>query len=235
MGLQLWLRQKIGQILWYVGAVANRLSRVAWESNQAKRVRQWFDANGDKTLRLDYDLTAESTVLDVGGYEGQWTSDIFAKYCCTIHVFEPVPTFADNIQHRFRRNRKIAVHRHALGAITGEIVLSEEADSSSAYKAYGRTIRARMINVEEFLLRHRIAQIDLMKINIEGAEFDLIQFLLDTELIMRVANLQVQFHDFVPNAAERMQTIHQRLSRTHVKTYSYEFVWENWRVKESCG
>jgi hypothetical protein len=40
---------------------------------------------------LEYDLNADSVCIDIGGYEGQWASDIFGRYGCTIHVFEPVP------------------------------------------------------------------------------------------------------------------------------------------------
>jgi hypothetical protein len=39
-------------------------------------------------------------VFDVGGYEGQWSSDIFSKYVCHIHIFEPVPEYAEQIASR---------------------------------------------------------------------------------------------------------------------------------------
>ena len=67
-------------------------------SLQALRVVPWFRDNGDKTLRLNYELNEKSVVIDLGGYEGQWAADIFCKYVCSIHVFEPVKKFADNIE-----------------------------------------------------------------------------------------------------------------------------------------
>jgi hypothetical protein len=42
-------------------------------------------------MRLEFDPSPDGVVLDVRGYEGQWASDIFARYGCRIHVFEPVP------------------------------------------------------------------------------------------------------------------------------------------------
>ena len=45
------------------------------------RAAQWFKDNGDKTHRLNYNLNEKSIVFDLGGYEGQWASDIFSKYC----------------------------------------------------------------------------------------------------------------------------------------------------------
>ena len=46
-------------------------------------------------------------------------------------------------------------------------------------------------------------------------------------------NLQIQFHDFIiDNAEERMKNIQNKLSKTHEITYQYNFVWENWKIKE---
>src|SRR5438477_4586077 len=47
-----------------------------------KRVIAWREINGDRTLRLSYDLSENDVVFDVGGYEGQWASDIYAMYGC---------------------------------------------------------------------------------------------------------------------------------------------------------
>ena len=68
-----------------------------------------------------------------------------------------------------------------------------------------------------------------MKINIEGGEYDLLDRLITTGLVGKIDNIQVQFHEFVPNAKERMQNIQKKLSKTHTPTYQYEFIWENWK------
>ena len=68
-----------------------------------------------------------------------------------------------------------------------------------------------------------------MKINIEGAEYDLLDHLIETGFIANIINLQIQFHEFVPNAKERMENIQKRLEKTHALTYQHEFVWENWK------
>ena len=72
-----------------------------------------------------------------------------------------------------------------------------------------------------------------MKINIEGGEYELLEYLLDTGLATQIINYQVQFHDFVPDAEARMTAIRERLSQTHTLTYQYEFVWGNWRFNDN--
>ena len=52
-------------------------------------------------------------------------------------------------------------------------------------------------------------------------------------MIAKFGNIQVQFHDFViENAEERVNNIRKALSLTHVQTWCYEFVWENWELRK---
>lgn len=79
---------------------------------------------------------------------------------------------------------------------------------------------------------NNINTIDLMKINIEGGEYELIEHFIEKEFIKEIRDIQVQFHGFVPDAGVRMKKIQEELKKTHFLTYQYEFVWENWRRKD---
>jgi hypothetical protein len=57
--------------------------------------------------------------------------------------------------------------------------------------------------------------------------------MLDTDLVVRCTDLQIQFHDFVPGAVAQRAALHKGLSRTHRLTYDYPFVWENWRRRSA--
>ena len=46
-----------------------------------------------------------------------------------------------------------------------------------------------------------------------------------------INDIQVQFHTFYPDASHRREKIQQELMKTHVLTYNYDFVWENWVKK----
>lgn len=86
----------------------------------------------------------------------------------------------------------------------------------------------------DFFEENSIQRIDLMKINIEGAEYDLLDHLIQSGIVLRIKNIQVQFHDFVLDAERRMRCIQAGLACTHELTYQYPFVWENWRLKEQA-
>ncbi|MES2107453.1 MAG: FkbM family methyltransferase [Bacteroidota bacterium] len=195
---------------------------------QTERVRPWFLDNGDNTHRVNYDLTIDSLVFDLGGYEGQWSNTIFDKYGCSIFIFEPVTAFADNIKKRFEANPKIEVFPYGLSAETTRCRLAIHDDATSAFKTGKETAEIELRSAEEFFKERHIGVIDLMKINIEGGEYDLLDHLIATGSITQIRNIQVQFHDFVPDAEIRMKAIQDRLRKTHRLTYQYLFVWENW-------
>jgi FkbM family methyltransferase len=189
---------------------------------------RWLAIKGDKNLRLEYELDAHSVVFDVGGYEGQWASDIFSRYLCRIHIFEPVPDFADAIAHRFSGNSAIKLHRAALGVAAGEAELSVSEDASSFHVHAGNELSVRVTTLEQIMVAEGIDEVTLMKINIEGAEYDLLDHLIASGLVRKIRSLQVQFHDFVNDAEARKQAIQVRLRETHRLTYEYPFVWESW-------
>lgn len=198
-----------------------------------QRVIPWFATNGDNTLRLDYNLNESSIVFDLGGYHGNWTADIFCKYGCFVYVFEPAKKFADIIKCRFSNNKKIFVNQFGLSNSNTTANLSLGDDSSSTFsQENGKTEEIKLVDAMEFFKKNSISRIDLMKINIEGGEYDLLEYLIKTGYIKNIKNIQVQFHDFVPKAQERMKEIQKNLEKTHLITYQYKFVWENWQLKE---
>lgn len=90
-----------------------------------------------------------------------------------------------------------------------------------------------ILRCADVFARYAWSEIALMKINIEGGEYELLEHMLDTGLVSRVCNFQVQFHDFVPDAYPRMLAIQERLRATHELTYYFPFIWENWKRKDT--
>ena len=226
------LLNRIANLIYKISKkLSSSSSIVPLPSVQSIRVIPWFKDNGDKTHRLNYDLGENSLVFDLGGYEGQWASDIFGKYACFVHVFEPFAEYAQNIERRFEKNFKVKVYHFGLASRNSSETLYISADSSSVFSKGEKKAVIHLVRVVDFIKEHRVDKIDLMKINIEGGEYDLLEHLLETGFVNKINNIQVQFHDFVPNAENRMKAIQNDLNKTHYLTYQYEFVWENWKRK----
>jgi FkbM family methyltransferase len=193
-----------------------------------REAARWFRDHGDETLRLDYPLNAASVVFDCGGYEGDWADAIHARYGCQVYVFEPVAAFLSDIQRRFKDQpavRSFGYGLHSRNEHT-RIFLSANASSTFGQEAASESIALR--DVAEVLPALQIDHIDLIKINIEGGEYELLERLLDTGLVRSIDHLQVQFHRFVPGATARRERIRTRLRETHALRYDYDFVWESW-------
>lgn len=214
------------RLLW----LANKIDHL-FPNPQRDLHAAWREADGDRTLRLDYPLGIDDVVLDVGGFEGQWASDIYARYRCKIHIFEPVPQFYKKIVARFACNPDIAVHSIGLGAQEEIGMVSVSGDASSFFRPGTSQEQVPVAAMKDWCERHDVGEVALMKINIEGSEYPLLEHIIDTGLIKQIRELQIQFHDFVPDAQSRMQEIQNRLSETHSPTWQYHYIWENWKRK----
>lgn len=196
-----------------------------------REVTRWFKDEGDLSLRLNYELDENSKIIDVGGFKGNWASDIYSMYMCNVYVFEPVKKYFEFIKDRFKRNDKIVVENFGLSGKTSfeNIVVSAESSSMFIPGEEKDSELIILFDINEYL-EHE-TQIDLIKINIEGSEYDMLESITDDNIV-KLKNIQVQFHTFVENCGERKEEIRNRLSHTHECTYCYEYVWENWKLKE---
>lgn len=198
-----------------------------------KEVKRWFSDNSDDNIRYDYALDNSSLVMDLGGYKGQWASDIYSRYNCKIMVFEPVPSFAKKIESRFEKNPMIETYCFALGKRQRQEIIAISDDGSSVFKKSILKETIQFEDVNDFFKSHNIAEINLMKINIEGGEYELLPRLIETGIINKIINIQIQFHNISPDSETSMNNICNNLRETHIPTYRYKFVWENWVRRES--
>jgi FkbM family methyltransferase len=213
--------------------IINRIKEAIFPSQASVMVKKWYAADKDNNLRFEYNLNDKSVVLDLGGYEGQWASDIFSRYLCNVIVFEPVQSFSDRIKKRFKLNNNIEVHQYGLGSFSRAETISICGESSSTLKkkSGAESENIQIIDVKDWIKERNISKIDLIKINIEGGEYELLERLIELNLIELIENIQVQFHDVAMDSTERMEKIQKELMKTHKPTYQYKFIWENWKKK----
>ena len=199
---------------------------------QKKRCKPWFKVNGDKTLRLNYDLSESSIVFDLGGYKGNFAQDIYNRYLCEIFIFEPVKSFYKIIDKKFKDIPKVTAYPYGLANEDKELSISDSNDASSVFIDSEGSEKIELKSILNFIKNNNITYVDLIKINIEGGEYEVLESLLKSGIISIFKNLQIQFHDFIiDNANERMENIQTQLAKTHKTTYQYKFVWENWVIK----
>lgn len=192
-------------------------------------LQRWFDDKGDETHRINYDLNESSIVFDLGGYLGEWSEKIFNKYGCEIFIFEPVKKYYDEINNKFN-NDKIKTFKLGLSDKDSNVDVYDDGAQSSVYLKSGQKENINLVDYNNFINKNNIEFIDLMKINIEGSEFDLLEYIIKNNLHLKIKNIQVQFHKMFSDSESRRDKIRKELSKTHKLTYDYKFVWENWQL-----
>lgn len=194
-----------------------------------RMVARWNADDPCDLRRFDFPLNKQSVALDLGGFKGEWTSHLYARYGCQIYTFEPVVAYVECLRRRYEPNPDIHVFDFGLGGSTHSEKLTICGDRSSAFRRESGSLQEiRIVDAIEWLEAANIPAVDLMKINIEGGEFELLERLIQGGWISRVRHLLVQFHDVFPDAAARMEAIHQNLHETHAPAFQYRFVWEHW-------
>lgn len=211
--------------------VINKIKVTFFPSQFDLAIKKWFADNGDNILRQEFQLDSASFVMDVGGYCGQWASDIFARYLCEIAVFEPVKEYAEGIRKRFLKNSNIKVYEYGLSGQNRDCDIAVTGDSSSVYKKSVAVETIKLLDVKEFLEQNSIKSVKLIKLNIEGGEYELMERILDSNLAGVFDNFLIQFHQVAPASEERMLAIQKKLAKTHQLKWQYKFVWERWEKK----
>lgn len=189
----------------------------------------------NESLRYEYELTPDSLIVDAGGFDGNWFIPMWEKHQCNIMVFEPVLDFwmkctqrAYGVDRDAMFNLKIAVFQSALGAKDQPINVAVRGDSSGVYSDAETLERCREVDVNKFF---GDKDWDVLKLNIEGMEFDVLERLVSTGNITRVKNIQVQFHRVVPDFDYRYGRLREALLTTHEPEWDSEIIWQNWKLK----
>jgi len=179
-----------------------------------------------------------ASVVIFGGYLGQSTHDWMRRLPgATFDVFEPVPTFADQIRLRFPEN-EVRVHPYGVSQIyetrvfriLGDATFSEGALTPVKRGGYGIKVPVEFRAASE-LERILPSRIYILEVNIEGGEYELLPLLVRHEVITRVHHVFVQFHDVGKDTEGLIANVREEIMKSHELVWGYHLVWEYWRLR----
>lgn len=177
------------------------------------------------------ELRRGAVVVDLGGYQGEWAAGVTDRYDTHVHIFEAHPRFADDMAKRFAEHKRIAVHPVALASTSGTFSITDDGVASKADT--GGSVKCQSVEAKAYLAWIGVTHIDLLKVNIEGGEYDIIPYLIETGLIANIDTIQVQFHRNSADDEKRREKIIEQLRHTHDRTWCYHFVWEEWKIRRA--
>lgn len=181
-------------------------------------------------------LTPDSLAVDVGAFEGRWSSRVSARYGCTIDAFELSPEFFGVMRAVAQEHPGVRSHEYGLGGRNEDVRVSQTNLGSSVFvnPVSGEDVQwieGRIRDIAEVWTELGWGRVDVMKMNIEGGEYDVLDRLIETGLHTKVDCLFIQFHEWIPNAYARRRRIRRALRHTHEEVWGYPWVWEKWARK----
>lgn len=176
-------------------------------------------------MRLEYPLTPDSLVMDVGAYKGTFTAAIRQKYHCRVIAYEPVPRQADILKERFKFDESVIVRPYGLAAQDTIATFGLDGDTTGLYASGNERTRVTLKNTVPEI---GDLKIDLLKLNIEGGEYEVLESLLKSGQISQITHIQIQFHCLREDHEQRHDTIRQSLQLTHKCQWRVPWTWESW-------
>lgn len=151
-------------------------------------------------------------VVDFGLNHGSFARNMIERFNARVFGAEP----SSDLYNALPRHRSLQTRKVAIGGAdgVGELALHTEICASLYSKA--GDVRSGVESVvvwslASFLRDFAIDQIDLMKVDIEGAECDMFETASADDL-RRCKQITVEFHDFmIPELAPRVDKIKSRL------------------------
>jgi FkbM family methyltransferase len=182
---------------------------------------------------MKFNVPKDAVIFDIGGYKGDWVKIAMDNYeSPTIYVFEPVNEFYNEIVERWKNYSNVKVYNFGLSDKNREEEISIEGDSSSVFLKKGATEKIKLKDIREFLFEEKIFHVHLAKINIEGEEYRLMEYLTSNPELNIFDNYLIQFHKFIDNHVERRSEIVKKLSLYYDRIFNYEFIFEGWSMKK---
>lgn len=144
--------------------------------------------------------------MDIGANIGNYTGMLMELYPdCQVYSFEPHPKSALLLKNRFK-NAKIEVLELAVSESDGDAVLYDKNEDgtqlASLYRGAIESVRGdlfssgvKKISIDSFIKIKEINEIDFMKIDVEGAEIDVIKGSAIALAEKKICCIQFEFNE----------------------------------------
>ncbi len=150
-------------------------------------------------------IQSTSVVYSFGiGEDASFDLSLINKYGCEVHGFDPTPKSREWVDREIR-NSRFVMHPWALNAQDGVLRLflpknREHVSASLAHSALmsDEYFDAPAMRLSTIMRKLGHPQVDVLKMDIEGAEYGVIADLCSTGAIGRVGQLLVEFHHWMP-------------------------------------
>jgi len=164
-------------------------------------------------------LGATPSVIDCGANYGAFATCLAKEHLATVYGFEPDPRLFPMLPEL----ENVTFFNSAVSGSGADLILNlGEEKCSSAYFSEGAgqtAVTVKSTKLNDFCNEKKLNKIDLLKLDIEGAEIEVLEK-LPPEFLAAIGQITVEFHDFLDKAElPRIQSAVRR-----VKACDFYFV-----------
>ena len=162
----------------------------------------------DEVIRRNYSFTAtrpDPVVIDGGANMGMFSIVTKRDHPgARVIAFEPDPHLLALLRENLDRNgvRDVTLVNAALGAAEGEMAFSADGRAAGALSDGAGSTRVRVARLSAYLG----AEVDFLKLNIEGAELDVLREAADANRLRNVRAMVFEYHGW-PDGEQRLGAI----------------------------
>ena len=194
-------------------------------------VAKWFLFNQEK-LKYGMNLKSNGLVLDIGSYVGEYTKRILNKSPrMTFWLYEPIPKYFSACLNRFEGRENVYVYQKAVSADGRDIRM--QIDGLRSRQEPNNTtglIKFASVSIQEIF--DTVAEIELVKMNIEGMEYECLNQLILSNTLLKAKFLLIQFHNFESGDKEKRDLMRKAFEKDFTNIFTFEWVWELWIRKQ---
>ena len=168
--------------------------------------------------------------IDLGANFGQVTAKAL-EYGHRVIAFEPDPTALATLRTRFGSNSQVEIVPQAVGATSRTAKFYRRPDEQTEWSSLnrmdvhegGEVIDVEVVDLVKFV-EGLECPITVMKMDIEGAEAECLEAILDAGLHRSIGIILVETHDrFSPELATRLDAIRARIARENITNINLEW------------
>ena len=197
--------------------------------------REFFD----EKIYDELDIHNRGVVFDIGANIGLWTAYILERGAKYVYSFEPNRLAFKQLEHNFEKNENVSIIPKGIYHKHSKIPFYVDATNSlvsSVVNGDGKVLAYEIdtLTIDEIIKNNNIGQIDLLKMDIEGAEFDIFDNISE-ETMSKINSLLIEYHDFYfPDGSHKVDNLVAQLEDFGyevIKPYGVKYVFAN-RIKK---
>lgn len=165
------------------------------------------------------DIKNKNVVFDIGANVGLFTKFIKTQGAKKVYCFEPNPTAIKHLHNNFKDDDSVVLNDFAVSHKDGKIELNiDESNSliSSVFTQTNNKLNIDCYSFDTLFKKFNLNKIDLVKIDIEGGEFDIIDNLSE-ETFNKIDTFLIEYHDFY--FTDGMEKVIKLINKLNINGY----------------